>query len=339
MSASLLVELFTEELPPKALKQLGVAFGHQLQESLMRERLKTRDPAGTRFFATPRRLAVLIKNVLPVAPDRGESRKLMPTKVAFGSDGRPSPALTKRLEKEGGREDQVERKTDGGTEYVFLNQTIRGVTLAAGLQTAPDGSGAKLAGILGAHCGSVADGDAALRPLKQFGPPVMDAIGPIPYSVLNTLIDGAFPKGALNYWKSSFLAGLSDEVIAIVIDRFSVCPSPMSHLLLEHFHGAASRVPIDSTASTMRVSGFNVVIVSQWLDPAENDRHIAWARDTYSALQPYLGTTRYVNYLGGDEDGDPAAAVYGPNYARLRELKTKYDPDNLFRGNVNVRPR
>jgi FAD/FMN-containing dehydrogenase len=213
------------------------------------------------------------------------------------------------------------------------------VMMAAGLQTAPDGSGAKLAGLVGAHCGSLADGDAAMRPIKQFGSPVMDAMGPIPYNALNSMIDGAFPKGALNYWKASFLAELSDAAIDVVVDRFSVCPSPMSHILLEHFHGAASRVPVDATACATRITGFNAVIISQWLDPSENDRHIAWARDTYAALQPYLGKTRYLNYLGGDEDGDPAAIAYGPNYARLRELKAKYDPDNLFRGNVNIRPR
>ena len=213
------------------------------------------------------------------------------------------------------------------------------VMLAAGLQTAPDGSGAKLIGIIGGHCGSVAEGETALRPLKQFGPPVIDAIGPIPYTVLNSLIDAGFPKGALNYWKSSFLADLSDGAIAVLVDRFSACPSPMSQIILEHFHGAASRVPVDATACTMRITGFNVVIISQWLDPSENDRHVAWARETYAALHPFLGSTRYVNYLSGDEAGDQAAIAYGSNHARVRELKTKYDPDNFFRGNVNIRPR
>ena len=225
----------------------------------------------------------------------------------------------------------------------FFRDTCRSlpdeVMLAAGLQTAPDGSGAKLVGIIGGHCGSLADGEAALRPIKQFGTPVMDALGPIPYSALNSMLDPAFPKGALNYWKSSFLTDLSDEAIAVIIDRFNACPSPMSHIVIEHFHGAASRVPVDQTACAMRITGFNVVIISQWLDPAENNRHIAWGRDTYAALEPYWGTTRYVNYLDNDEAGDPAAAAYGPNYARLRDLKTKYDPDNFFRGNVNIRPR
>src|SRR5450759_3328846 len=105
MNANLLVELFTEELTPKALKQLGEAFGHRVQDWLMRAQLKTRDPQGTRIFATPRRLAVLILDVMPKAADRGESRKLMTSKVAFDADGRPSAALAKRLEKEGGSAD------------------------------------------------------------------------------------------------------------------------------------------------------------------------------------------------------------------------------------------
>ena len=144
MNANLLVELFTEELPPKALKQLGEAFGHRVQDWLIRAQLKTHDPHGTRIFATPRRLAVLILDVMAKAADRGESRKLMPSKVAFDADGRPSAALAKRLEKEGGSADRLERKIEGNTEYVFLNQTIPGITLAAGLQVALEETIAKL---------------------------------------------------------------------------------------------------------------------------------------------------------------------------------------------------
>ncbi len=136
MSASLLVELFTEELPPKALKQLSEAFAHRLQDGLIRAQLMNRDPSRTRIYATPRRLAVLIRNVRAKAADRTGSKKLMPSKVAFAADGKPSTALAKRLEKEGAAPDRIERRVEGGTEYVFLNQTIAGVTLAAGLQRA-----------------------------------------------------------------------------------------------------------------------------------------------------------------------------------------------------------
>jgi FAD/FMN-containing dehydrogenase len=89
----------------------------------------------------------------------------------------------------------------------------------------------------------------------------------------------------------------------------------------------------------MRLRGYNVVIASQWMDPADTARGKQWCRDTYAALAPYFGTTRYVNYLGDDEANDPAiAAVYGPNYPRLRTLKSKFDPDNVFKTNVNVKP-
>ena len=106
MNATLLVELFTEELPPKALKQLGEAFGLRLQDGLIRAQLKDQAIADTRIFATPRRLAVLIPRVRAKAENRAESKKLMPSKVAFDADGKPSAALAKRLEKEGATVDQ-----------------------------------------------------------------------------------------------------------------------------------------------------------------------------------------------------------------------------------------
>ena len=108
----------------------------------------------------------------------------------------------------------------------------------------------------------------------------MDMIGPMPYTALNGMIDPAFPKGALNYWKAQFLTDLSDDAIRALIAGFEQCPSPMSHIIIEHFHGAASRVPVAATACTMRVTGFNVVIASQWTDADETERGIAvGARD------------------------------------------------------------
>ena len=210
--------------------------------------------------------------------------------------------------------------------------------LVAGLQTAPDGSGAKLAGIIAGHCGPLPQGEAAVKPIKAFGSPVLDAMGPIPYCDLNGMLDGAFPRGALNYWKAHFLTDLTDEAIRVLIDRFTVCPSPMSHIVLEHFHGAASRVPVDATACTLRTPGFNAVIISQWADAKDTDRCLAWGRETYAALSPHLGSTRYVNYLANDEEGDPARIAYGPNLERLKTIKRKYDPENVFHHNVNIKP-
>lgn len=211
-------------------------------------------------------------------------------------------------------------------------------TVFAGLIHAPDGSGAKLAAILTCHCGSLAAGETATKPLKQFGPPVMDAIGPMPYCQLNGMLDAAYPKGALNYWKSSFLAQLSDDAIDTMVECFARCPTPMGQLLLEHFHGAATRVKVGDTAFPHRADGYNLLVLSEWMEPANTDRCIAWARETYAEMQPFVGSGRYVNYLDDDEAGDPIAAAYGPNYRRLQELKTKYDPSNFFHMNQNIRP-
>jgi FAD/FMN-containing dehydrogenase len=207
------------------------------------------------------------------------------------------------------------------------------------LAHAPDGSGAKLAALVTCHCGSPAAGETATLPLKQFGSPVLDAVGPISYCELNRMLDAGYPKGAFNYWKSTFLRELSDDAIETMSACFTRCPTPMGQLLLEHVHGAVVRVGVGETAFPHRTEGYNFLILSQWMDPAMTDRCIAWARETYAQMEPFAAPGRYVNYLGDDEPGDPVAAAYGPNYQRLRELKTKYDPKNFFRMNQNIRPR
>jgi FAD/FMN-containing dehydrogenase len=209
--------------------------------------------------------------------------------------------------------------------------------LVTGLIHSPDGAH-KLSAIVACHCGPLPDGEAAVRPLKTFGPPVMDALGPMPYAAVNQMLDAAYPKGALNYWKSNFLATLNDAAIDTMIDCYSRVPSPMTAMLLEHFHGAATRVAVDATAFPHRSVGYNLVITSEWLDPADTDKNVKWTRETYAAMQPFMAPGRYVNYLEGDEGSDLAAAAYGPNYARLRQLKAKYDPHNFFHINLNVRP-
>jgi hypothetical protein len=151
------------------------------------------------------------------------------------------------------------------------------------------------------------------------------------------MIDPAFPKGALNYWKAQFVTDLSDDAIRTLIAGFQQCPSPMSNIIIEHFHGAASRVPVTDTACALRTTGFNVVIISQWTSGHDTERCVAWARDTFSALTPYLAPTRYLNYLE-DDAADPAGVAYGPNLHRLRALKAQLDPENVFRRNVNILP-
>ena len=210
------------------------------------------------------------------------------------------------------------------------------LTIFGGLLHAPDG--AQIAVMIVCHCGPLAEAETALEPIKKFGSPILDSVGPTSYEETNKMLDAGFPRGALNYWKSNFMKELSDQAIDTLISQFAACPSPMSGLLLEHIHGAATRVDVSETAFPHRREGYNFLVVSEWLDPADNARNIAWARESYDLMLPYFSRGRYVNYLGEDEGEDAVAAAYGPNYQRLRTLKAKYDPTNLFHLNQNIRP-
>jgi FAD/FMN-containing dehydrogenase len=209
----------------------------------------------------------------------------------------------------------------------------------AGVGHAPDGSGAKIALVVACHVGAPERAEEDLRPLREFGSPIMVELGPLPYTVMNSLLDAAYPTGSLNYWKSAFLSELSDEAIDEMLERFSVCPSPMTAVLLEHFHGEVTRVPVDATAVPHREPGYNLVITSVWTDPAASGENVAWTKDTFDAMEPFLVGRRYLNYFSEDDVGDdPVRAAYGPNYERLVGLKKEYDPDNVFRLNANIPP-
>ena len=160
----------------------------------------------------------------------------------------------------------------------------------------------------------------------------------MPYPVMNTLLDDGFPAGALNYWLSSFTRGLPDELIDTMVERFASVPSPMTAIILEHFHGAVTRVGVTDTAVPHRAEGWNLFIPSVWMDPAAADENIAWTRETHTALGPHLDEARWLNYLGDDQLDDAVRAAYGPNYERLLAAKRRYDPGNVFRHNHNIDP-
>ena len=212
--------------------------------------------------------------------------------------------------------------------------------MVAALLTAPDGSGAKLVGIAAVHCGPVADGERAVRGIKAWGPPVMDVLGSMPYTASNMMLDDAFPKGARNYWKSRFLDTLTDEAIDTLVDRFSQVTSPLSQVVIEHFHGAATRVAPDATAFALRRNGFNMLALSQWLEPSGDEAGVRWCRETDAAMAPFTGGSRYLNYYDADDaNAAGLSAAYGPNLVRLRRIKKQYDPDNVFHLNININPR
>jgi FAD/FMN-containing dehydrogenase len=212
------------------------------------------------------------------------------------------------------------------------------LTVFAGLVHAPDGSGMPLAVMVVCHAGPRDRAEREVQPLLDFGSPAMAQVGPMPYPVMNTILDDAFPKGAMNYWKSTFVRGVSDGLVDTMISRFASCPSPMSGILLEHFHGAVTRVGREDTAVPHRAPGYNLLIPSVWTDPAANEANIAWTRETFAALQPEAAEGRWLNYYGDDEDPSALDAAYGPNRARLGEVKQRYDPDNVFHLNQNIVP-
>jgi len=213
------------------------------------------------------------------------------------------------------------------------------VMLVAALMTAPDGA-TKIAALAAGYFGPSTVAQRVVQPIKSFGQPIMDTIGPISYEELNTRLDASFPRGARNYWKSQFCEKLTDAAIDTLVDCHSKCPSPMAMISIEHFHGAATRIKPAKTAYALRERGFNVLVLSQWDKPDGDAAGIAWARETFAALKPFAGSSAYVNYLDQDDTGDAAlAAAYGPNVQRLQSIKAKYDPANVFHLNVNIPPK
>ena len=212
------------------------------------------------------------------------------------------------------------------------------LTVFAGLVHAPDGSGAKLSALVVCHAG---DPDAAARelePFLSFGSPVMTLVEPMPYPQMNTLLDAGYPAGALNYWLSSFTRGLTDALIDAAVERFASVPSTMTAILFEHVHGAVTRVAPTDTAVPHRGAGWNLLIPSVWTDPEATQANIRWTRETHAAFAPHLAAGRWLNYLGDDQADDAVRAAYGPNYERLREIKRRYDPTNVFHLNHNIAP-
>jgi FAD/FMN-containing dehydrogenase len=211
------------------------------------------------------------------------------------------------------------------------------LTIFAGLVHAPDGSGMKLSALIVCHTGTPEEAERELAPIKAFGSPLMVEVGQMPYPVINTLLDDGYPAGWFNYWLSSFTRGIDDGLIDTAIEHFARTPAPTNAMVFEQFHGAVTRIGETDTAVPHRAQGWNLLIPSVWTDPADSEANIAWTKETHAALAPHLSESRWLNYLGDDQDAGIRGA-YGPNYDRLVEVKRKYDPDNVFRHNHNITP-
>ena len=192
------------------------------------------------------------------------------------------------------------------------------------------------------YAGAIKEGERVVQDLRRFGTPLVDLLSPSPYAAFQCALDNTVPHGWHYYWKSANLAGLTDDAIRVVANHAYAAASPRSYSAMFHMRGAVSRVPHDATAYAGRAVAHNIVIDGVWLpeDSAETgEAETAWARRFFQALQPNRADGVYVNFLDSDDDARRVREAYGDaNYRRLAEVKAKYDPDNAFHHNKNIRP-
>jgi FAD/FMN-containing dehydrogenase len=209
------------------------------------------------------------------------------------------------------------------------------LSIVAGLMTAPDGNVVSV--MVAGYMGDPAKGEKAMAPIRAFGPPLADTVAVVPFVQHQSMFDEAFPPGQFHYWKSGFIGTIPDDAIDVCIEHFYRRSSPLTQVVLEHMHGAASRVPATATAFPHRFDHYALSGFCIWTNPAEKDVNIRWVEGFWEAVRPYLSGRVYVNYLG-QEGADRVREAYGPNFDRLAALKKKYDPTNFFRLNQNVPP-
>jgi FAD/FMN-containing dehydrogenase len=206
----------------------------------------------------------------------------------------------------------------------------------AALMSAPDGSPVIVLPI--AYHGPLAEGERVLAPLRNLGTPLLDDVGSKTYTEVQSIFNpDVFPHGMHRYWKSSFLKNPSDAALDLALEYANQMVSPHSMILLYLVNGAATRVPAGETAFGLRDALWNLDVIGQWTDPADAARHVPWVRACWKALDAHSTGGVYVNHLGGDEP-ERVRDAFGQNYARLVEVKQKYDPENMFRFNQNIRP-
>jgi hypothetical protein len=197
--------------------------------------------------------------------------------------------------------------------------------------------GKPVIGIICCYAGAAEDGPAAYAPLLALEPAVA-MVQPMPYVALQQLIEPGNPKGMHNYWTGDFYDTLPDEAVDTLVDLATQPVSPMTQVILIPGGGAIERVAEDATAFGARGADFSVHYLSMWADPAETDRNIDYTRRLAGAMKPWSTGAVYLNFLG-DEGAERVASGFGAEkFARLRQIKAAWDPDNVFHHNQNIPP-
>ena len=217
----------------------------------------------------------------------------------------------------------------------FIEAAPDELTAYTALLHGPDGT--PLVGVIACYCGDITDGERVLRPLRTFGTPVLDAIQPMPFVAMQSLLAPSFPDGNQNYWKSTLQRELTDDAIAAIVDHANRMESPLSAVVLEYYGGAAGRIPSDATAFPHRNLPWDILFIAQWTNPAETPRHRDWARSGEDRLRPFSQNAHLLSALDVEID-DVINTAFGGNLLRLATVKEKYDPGNFFRVNHNIKP-
>lgn len=209
------------------------------------------------------------------------------------------------------------------------------LTADAGLFCASDGT--PVAGVMACHCGDPAEGERQFDRLRAFGPPLLDMVQPRRFAEMQTLADLHGHLRTRNHWRSAFLEELSDAAIDLIVEHGNRAESPLAVTVVQVFGGAVGRIAETATAFPHRKARCNVGIEACWLEVGEDERHRGWARAFSEALHPHATGAAMLNFLG-DEGPDATRRAFGVNHERLVALKTRYDPENFFCVNQNVRP-
>jgi FAD/FMN-containing dehydrogenase len=194
--------------------------------------------------------------------------------------------------------------------------------------------------ILGLHPGEPGEGERVLQPLREIADPIVDLSGVMPYTEAQGILDEDYPDGWRYYWKSVNVPELSDEVIDRLAAHAAASPSPQSTIDIWYQGGAMARVGEQETAFANRSAPYLLGIEGNWQEDADSEDNVAWVREVFGDMSSFSGGGVYLNFPGFLEEGERLLREgYGANYERLVEVKTRYDPTNLFRLNPNIEPK
>jgi FAD/FMN-containing dehydrogenase len=194
-------------------------------------------------------------------------------------------------------------------------------------------------GVVFCYVGPPEQGAEAAKPLREFGSPVIDMIQPMPYVAVQQMLDAGSPRGVREYFKVDSLPALSDAAIDNVVAQAEHLPTPFGQLILAPLGAAMSPTDGDATALSVEDATWTYFCVAMWMDPAEDERNIAWARGFHESMRPFSVGTALPNFIAADDGATRLRESYGEGkYARLVALKDRWDPDNVFRLNQNIAP-